>query len=70
MIAKLATTRFCELGWKHSAQQIALCRGAANMQGLGCNNRLSTYEPPYLGSAQEVYDDMVLKLIVQEQNTL
>ncbi len=56
-------TVFAELGWKlNSTQQIALCRGAANMQGKdwGAIIVWTYYEPPYLGSAQEVYDDMVL----------
>ena len=56
-------TVFVELGWKlDSTQQIALCRGAANMQGKdwGAIIVWTYYEPPYLGSAQEVYDDMVL----------
>jgi hypothetical protein len=56
-------TVFVELGWKlNSTQQIALCRGAANMQGKdwGAIIVWSSYEPPYLGSAKEVYDEMVL----------
>lgn len=56
-------TVFVELGWKlNSTQQIALCRGAANMQDKdwGAIIVWSTYEPPYLGSAQEIYDEMIL----------
>jgi hypothetical protein len=56
-------TVFVELGWKlDSTQQIALCRGAANIQGKdwGAIIVWTYYEPPYLGSAQEIYDDMVL----------
>jgi hypothetical protein len=56
-------TVFVELGWKlDSTQQIALCRGAANMQGKdwGAIIVWTYYDPPYLGKAQEIYDDMVL----------
>lgn len=56
-------TVFAELGWDLNAvQQIALCRGAANMQGKdwGAIIVWEDYEPPYLGSAQEIYDDMIL----------
>lgn len=56
-------TVFVELGWNlSSTQQIALCRGAANMQGKdwGAIIVWKYYEPPYLASAQEIYDDMVL----------
>ncbi len=56
-------TVFVELGWKlNSTQQIALCRGAANMQGKdwGAIIVWTYYDPPYLGSSQEVYDEMVL----------
>ena len=56
-------TVFVELGWKlNSTQQIALCRGAANMQcqDWGAIIVWTTYEPPYLGNAQEVYDEMIL----------
>jgi hypothetical protein len=55
-------TVFVELGWNlSSAQQIALCRGAANTQGKdwGAIIVWESYEPPYLGSAQEVYKEMV-----------
>jgi len=56
-------TVFVELGWNlSSTQQIALCRGAANMQGKdwGAIIVWKYYEPPYLASAQEIYADMVL----------
>jgi len=56
-------TVFAELGWGlDSTQQIALCRGAANMQGKdwGAIIVWEDYEPPYLGSAQEIYDEMLL----------
>jgi hypothetical protein len=56
-------TIFAELGWEmNPVQQIALCRGAANMQGKdwGAIIVWKSYEPPYLGSAQEIYDEMVL----------
>jgi hypothetical protein len=56
-------TIFAELGWNHSSmQQIALCRGAANMQGKdwGAIIVWTYYEPPYLGNADKVYDEMVL----------
>lgn len=56
-------TVFAELGWDmNPVQQIALCRGAANMQSKdwGAIIVWKSYEPPYLGSAQEIYDDMVL----------
>lgn len=56
-------TVFVELGWNlDSTQQIALCRGAANLQGKDWGAIIVwTYnESPYLGIAQEVYDDMVL----------
>jgi hypothetical protein len=56
-------TVFVELGWKlNSNQQIALCRGAADMQGKdwGAIIVWTYYEPPYIGSADEINDDMVL----------
>ncbi len=56
-------TVFVELGWNiSSAQQIALCRGAANMQGKdwGAIIVWKYYNPPYLASAEEIYEDMVL----------
>jgi hypothetical protein len=56
-------TVFVELGWKlDSTQQIALCRGAANMQGKdwGAIIVWTYYEPPYLASAEEIYEDMIL----------
>lgn len=55
-------TVFVELGWNLSTtQQIALCRGAANMQGKdwGAIIVWKYYEPPYLASGSEMYEDMV-----------
>ncbi len=55
-------TIFVELGWNHSRpQQIALCRGAANVQGKDWGAIIAwTYStPPYLASAQEIYRDML-----------
>jgi hypothetical protein len=55
-------TVFAELGWNLSSnQQIALCRGAANMQGKdwGAIIVWKYYSPPYLGNASEIYGDMV-----------
>ena len=55
-------TVFVELGWNlSSTQQIALCRGATNMQGKdwGAIIVWKYYSPPYLGNASEIYDDMV-----------
>jgi hypothetical protein len=55
-------TVFAELGWNlSSTQQIALCRGAANMQGKdwGAIIVYKYYTPPYLGNASEIYGDMV-----------
>jgi hypothetical protein len=51
-----------ELGWGlNSTQQIAMCRGAANMQGKdwGAIILWKTDEPPYLGSGQEMFEEMV-----------
>jgi hypothetical protein len=55
-------TVFAELGWNHNTtQQIAMCRGAANMQGKnwGAMITWTYYEPPYLGGAQEIFDNML-----------
>jgi hypothetical protein len=55
-------TVFAELGWNISTnRQIALCRGAANMQGKdwGAIITWKYDDPPYLGSGQEIYQDMV-----------
>jgi len=52
-----------ELGWNlNSTQQIALCRGAANVQNKdwGAIIVWKYYNPPFLANAQEIYDDMVL----------
>ena len=56
-------TVFAELGWNISSnQQIALCRGAANMQGKDWGAMIvwKYYDPPYLANASEIYGDMVL----------
>ncbi|MGD6933527.1 MAG: hypothetical protein ACQCN5_04910 [Candidatus Bathyarchaeia archaeon] len=55
-------TVFVELGWNISTnRQIALCRGAANVQGKdwGAIITYKTDSPPYLASADEVYRDMI-----------
>jgi len=56
-------TVFVELGWSlNSNQQIALCRGAANMQSKdwGAIIVWTYFEPTYLRSVKEIYDEMVL----------
>jgi len=53
---------FVELGWNISSiQQLALCRGAANVQGKdwGAIITWTYYEPPYLASGPEIYGEMV-----------
>lgn len=53
---------FVELGWNASSiQQLALCRGAANIQGKdwGAIITWTYYEPPYLASGPEIYEEMV-----------
>ena len=55
-------TIFVELGWGISTiQQIALCRGAANVQGKdwGAIITWTYYEPPYLASGPEIYQEML-----------
>jgi hypothetical protein len=55
-------TMFVELGWNHSTtQQIALCRGAANMQAKdwGAIILWKYDKPPYLGTGQELYSNML-----------
>ena len=55
-------TVFVELGWNISSiQQLALCRGAANVQGKdwGAIITWTYYEPPYLASGPEIYGEMV-----------
>jgi hypothetical protein len=55
-------TVFAELGWNISSnRQIALCRGAATLQGKDWGTIITykTDSPPYLASAAEVYHDMV-----------
>ncbi len=53
---------FAELGWNNSrTQEIALCRGAATMQGKEWGTIITwTYQqPPYIESGPEAYQDMV-----------
>jgi len=53
---------FAELGWNNSRpQEIALCRGAAKMQGKDWGTIITwTYQqPPYIESGPEAYQDMV-----------
>ena len=55
-------TIFVELGWNASTtQQIALCRGAADVQGKEWGAIITwTYsEPPYIASDLEIYHEMV-----------
>jgi len=55
-------TVFVELGWNTSSiQQLALCRGAANVQGKdwGAIITWTYHEPPYLASGPEIYEEMV-----------
>jgi hypothetical protein len=55
-------TIFVELGWNISTtQQIALCRGAADVQGKdwGAIITWTYYEPPYLASGPEIYQEML-----------
>ena len=55
-------TVFVELGWNiSSAQQIALCRGAANVQGKdwGAIITWTYYNPPYIASGPEIYQEML-----------
>ena len=55
-------TVFVELGWNiTTTQQIALCRGAANVQGKdwGAIITWTYYEPPYITSGPEIYQEML-----------
>jgi hypothetical protein len=55
-------TIFVELGWNASTtQQIALCRGAANVQGKDWGAIITwTYShPPYIASGPEIYQEML-----------
>ena len=54
---------FAQLGWNYSRQlNIALCRGAATVHDKNWGVIITwTYtEPPYLGSGEELFDDLVL----------
>jgi hypothetical protein len=56
-------TVFAEFGWNYSRQlNIALCRGAATMQGKDWGAIITwTYtEPPYLESSEELFNDLLL----------
>jgi hypothetical protein len=56
-------TVFAQFGWNYSRQlNIALCRGAATMQGKDWGAIITwTYtEPPYLESSLELFNDMLL----------
>jgi hypothetical protein len=56
-------TVFAEFGWNYSRQlNIALCRGAATMQGKDWGAIITyTYtEPPYLESRMELFKDLML----------
>ncbi|MGB9914172.1 MAG: hypothetical protein ACPLIG_01385 [Candidatus Bathyarchaeales archaeon] len=53
---------FVELGWKtNTTQQIALCRGAANVQekDWGAIITWTYYDAPYLASGSEIYREML-----------
>ena len=53
---------FAEFGWNHSrVQDVALVRGAARVQGKEWGVMVTwTYNnPPYIGSGEELYDDLV-----------
>ena len=52
-----------QLGWNYSRQlNVALCRGAATVldRDLGAIIVWTYNEPPYLGSGEELFDDLVL----------
>ncbi len=54
---------FANFGWNHSRQlHIALCRGAAEVQNKDWGVIVTwTYRnPPYIGSAEELYNDLIL----------
>lgn len=56
-------TVFVQLGWNHTTvKHIALCRGAANVQGKDWGAIITwTYnEPPYLASRPEILEDMLI----------
>jgi hypothetical protein len=56
-------TVFAQFGWNYSRQlNIALCRGAATMQGKDWGAIITwTYtEPPYLESSMELFNDLLL----------
>ncbi|KON31963.1 MAG: hypothetical protein AC479_08110 [miscellaneous Crenarchaeota group-6 archaeon AD8-1] len=52
-----------QFGWNYSRQlNVALCRGAANVMNKDWGAIITyTYtEPPYLGSGEQLFDDMIL----------
>ncbi len=54
---------FAQFGWNHTTEQdIALVRGAANLQGKswGAIVTWKYMEPPYLASGEEIYDQMYM----------
>jgi hypothetical protein len=56
-------TVLVEFGWNHSRPlHVALCRGAANAQNMewGMIETWTYYSEPYLGSAEMLYDDLLL----------
>jgi hypothetical protein len=57
---------FAEFGWNYSRHiNVALCRGAANVQNRQWGVMITwTYtQPPYLESATELYNDLVLAYV-------
>lgn len=55
-------TVLAEFGWNYSRQlNVALCRGAANLQGKEWGVMITwTYtDPPYIESGEKLYEDMV-----------
>jgi hypothetical protein len=55
-------TAFAQLGWDHNTtKHVALCRGAANVQGKdwGAIITWTYYEPPYLASGPEIFEEML-----------
>lgn len=55
-------TVFAQLGWNNNpTQEIALIRGAANMQGKEWGTIITwqSNNPPYLQTAEQMYDEMV-----------
>jgi hypothetical protein len=60
---RLYDVLLAQFGWNHTTEQdIALVRGAANLQGKSWGAILTwTYtEPPYLAGGEEIYEQMVM----------